>query len=266
MRIEIEDRLGAGLVARLHAVAGQAEDVGDAHRRGAQHVALDGDAVAVAAGDLHDDGVAHAGQQRADADRRHVAVGARRIDGVDGVDPALEDRGAVVDVLRVGGVGRVQLGRHRELAAPKHALQPPARGMAGQRDRAAGGRRPGSRRDGADHADAPPWRRLRALRPPALSRAARPRFRAANGRPASARSRIASPPVHLASSLPTPAPRRRACPARPRNGRWRARRRRGRCAAASGSSSGTTCRSRRGCTARTCGSRRGSPSRAFRRI
>ena len=43
------------------------------------------------------------------------------------------DRGAVIDVLRVGGVGRVQFRRHRELAAPQHALKPPARRMAGQR-------------------------------------------------------------------------------------------------------------------------------------
>ena len=97
--VEVEDRLGARLVAGLHAVAGQAQDVGDAHRRAAQHVALDGDAVLVAAGDLHDRRIAHAGQQRADADRRHVAVGARGIDGVDAVDPAVEDLGAVVDVL-----------------------------------------------------------------------------------------------------------------------------------------------------------------------
>ena len=132
-RIEVEDRECARLVASLHAVAGQAEDVGDAHRGGAQHVALDGDAVAVAAGDLQHRRIAHAGQKRADADGRHVAVGARRIDGVDGVDPAVERRDAVVDVLRVGGVGRVQLGSNRELAAPQHALQPPARGMAGER-------------------------------------------------------------------------------------------------------------------------------------
>ena len=66
--VKVEDRLGTGLVAGLHAVAGQAEDVGHAHRGRAQHVALDGDAVPVAAGDLHDRRVAHAGEQRADAD------------------------------------------------------------------------------------------------------------------------------------------------------------------------------------------------------
>ena len=41
-------------------------------------------------------------------------------------------RDAVVDVLRVGGVGRVQFRRYRKLAAPEHALQPPARRMARQ--------------------------------------------------------------------------------------------------------------------------------------
>ncbi len=54
------------------------QDVLHAHGGGAQHVALDGDAVPVAAGDLHDHGIAGAGQQRADADRGHVAIGAAR--------------------------------------------------------------------------------------------------------------------------------------------------------------------------------------------
>jgi hypothetical protein len=52
--VEIEHRLGAGLVAGLHAVAGQAEHVLDAHRGGTEHVSLNGDAVLVPAGNLHD--------------------------------------------------------------------------------------------------------------------------------------------------------------------------------------------------------------------
>jgi hypothetical protein len=51
-RVEVEDGLGLGVVAALHAVAGEAEHVADAERRGAEHRALDGDAVRVAAGDL----------------------------------------------------------------------------------------------------------------------------------------------------------------------------------------------------------------------
>ena len=38
------------------------------------------------------------------------------VGGVDGVDPALEDGGALVDVLGIGGIGRVQLGGDGELA------------------------------------------------------------------------------------------------------------------------------------------------------
>ncbi len=194
--IEVEDGLGAGLVARLHAVAGEAQDVVHAHRRRAEHVALDGDAVLVAAGDLHDRRIAHAGQQRADADRRHVAVGAGGIDGVDAVDPAVEDRARVRRRPRIGAVGRVELGRHREFAAPQHALQPAARGMAGQRIE----RQVEPGRILVGWMSIASWRRLPAgvSRAAALRvRAARPRFRAATGRPASARSRIVSPSTML---------------------------------------------------------------------
>ena len=263
--IEVEDRHGAGLVAGLHAVAGQAEDVGDAHRGGAEHVALDGDAVAVAAGDLQHRRVAHAGQKRADADRRHVAVGAGRIDGVDGVHPAVERRDAVVDVLRVGGIGRVQLGGDGELAAPQHALQPPARGMAGQRiERQVDA---GRILVALDHGGI-------RITPVAFSRSCRGLRRHAQPGGGLAQrmvDRLLQREDGVAAAAcggcpPRPAPRRRACPARPRNGRWRARRRRGRSGAASGSSSGRTCRSRRGCTGRTCGSRTEGPSPAARRI
>jgi hypothetical protein len=51
--VEVEHRLGLRMVAGLHPVAGQAQHVGHAHGRAAQDVALDRDAVLVAAGDLH---------------------------------------------------------------------------------------------------------------------------------------------------------------------------------------------------------------------
>ena len=73
-RIEIEDRLGFGMVAALHAVAGQAQNVADAERRGAQHGALDGDAIVVAAGNLHHRGIADPRQQGANRDARHMAM------------------------------------------------------------------------------------------------------------------------------------------------------------------------------------------------
>src|SRR5690606_24347289 len=57
---------------------------------------------------------------------------ARGIDRIDAVHPAVEDLGALVDVFRIRAVGRVELRRHREFAAPQYAFQPPARGMAGE--------------------------------------------------------------------------------------------------------------------------------------
>ncbi len=72
-RIEVEDRLRPGLVPFPHIVAGQAEHVLHPHGGRAQHVALNGDPVPVAAGDLVNRAVPHPGQQRADADGRHVA-------------------------------------------------------------------------------------------------------------------------------------------------------------------------------------------------
>ena len=91
MQSRSKTRLRLRVVARLHAVAGQAQHVAHAHRRGAQDVALDRDAVAVAAGDLHDRRVADARQERADGEARHVAVGAAAVGRVDRVDVAVED-------------------------------------------------------------------------------------------------------------------------------------------------------------------------------
>ena len=132
-RVEVEDRLGARLVADAGAVAGQAEHVAHAHGGGAEHVALDGDAVPVAAGDLVDRAVAGAGQQRADADRGHVAVGAGGVGGVDRVADLGERAGGLEDVGGVGAVGRVELGGHRELAGAERAFEPAAGGHARRR-------------------------------------------------------------------------------------------------------------------------------------
>jgi hypothetical protein len=101
-RIEIEHRLGFRLVARLHAVAGQAQDVLHTHGGSTQHIALDGDAVPVATRDLHDHRIARPREERADADRGHVAVGAGRIGRVDRVAHFREHQGTVIDVARIG--------------------------------------------------------------------------------------------------------------------------------------------------------------------
>jgi hypothetical protein len=98
--VKVEDALGLRLVAVGHVVAGQAQYVADAHRRRAQQVALDGDAVAVAAGDLEDGLVAGARQQGADGDAGHVAVGPTGVGGVDGIADSGQRYGRVVDLLR----------------------------------------------------------------------------------------------------------------------------------------------------------------------
>ena len=53
-RIEVEHRLGLRVVALADVVAGQAEDIAHAQGGRAQDVALQRDAIAVAAGDLAD--------------------------------------------------------------------------------------------------------------------------------------------------------------------------------------------------------------------
>ena len=108
-RVEIEHRQRLRMIAGLHAVAGEAQQVAHAHRGAAEDVALDGDAVPVAAGDLHDRRIADARQQRAHGEARHVAVGAAAVGGVDGIDVAVEDARAPVDLFRIGRVGRREL-------------------------------------------------------------------------------------------------------------------------------------------------------------
>jgi hypothetical protein len=97
-RIQVEHRLGLRMIARLYAIAGQAQHVAHPHRRAAQDVALDRDPVAVAAGDLHHRRVADARQQCAHRQARHVAIRARAVGGVDGVDVAVEHARACVDI------------------------------------------------------------------------------------------------------------------------------------------------------------------------
>ena len=122
-RIQIKHRQGLRMVARLHAIARQAQQVADSHGGTAQDVALDGDAVLVPAGDLHHRCVAHPGEERAHGETRHVAVGATAVGGVDGVHLAVENAGAPVDVLRIGRVGRRELAGDRELSGAQYPLE-----------------------------------------------------------------------------------------------------------------------------------------------
>ena len=130
--VEIEHRLGLRMVAAAHTVAGEAQHVADAHRGAAQDVALDRDPVAVAARDLHHGRVADARQQRADGEARHVAVGAAAVRCVDRVDVAVEHARAAIDVLGIGGIGRVELGGDGECSGAQHALEAAGRRVSRQ--------------------------------------------------------------------------------------------------------------------------------------
>src|SRR5579862_7110374 len=118
------------MVARLHAVAGETKQVADSHRRRTEDVALDRNTILVAAGNLHYRRIADACEEGADRHARHVAVRAAAVGGVDGIDETVEDPRTAVDVFRIGGVGGIQLGGHRELAGPEHALEAPRRGVS----------------------------------------------------------------------------------------------------------------------------------------
>ena len=113
------------MVACLHAIARQAQHIADAHRGGTEDVALDTDAVPVTTRDLHDRRVARAGQERTHAHARHVTVGAAAVGRVDRIHIAVEDACAGVDLVRISGIGRCELGRHREAARAQHALETP---------------------------------------------------------------------------------------------------------------------------------------------
>src|SRR5205085_10017094 len=124
---------GLRMIARLHAVAGQAQHVADAHGGAPEDVTLDGDAVPVAAGNLHDRRVTNTRQQRTHSDAGHVAVGAGAVGGVDGIDVPVEDARALVDVFRVGRIRGRELRCDGERAGTQHALEPP-RGRVTRQD------------------------------------------------------------------------------------------------------------------------------------
>src|SRR5271166_6626564 len=67
-----------------------------------------------------------------------MTVRARAVSGVDAVDPAVKIARPHLDVLDVRRIRRAEFGGDSEFSATKHALEPPARGMAGQVDERGG--------------------------------------------------------------------------------------------------------------------------------
>ena len=120
------------MVACLHAVARQAQHVADTHGGAAQDVALNGDAVLVAAGDLHHRRVTDTRQQGADRHARHVDVGTTAVGGVDGIDVAVEQPRAAINLFGIRTVGRCQFGSDSEATGAQYALQAARRTVAGK--------------------------------------------------------------------------------------------------------------------------------------
>ncbi len=102
-RVEVEDASCLGLVAGGDVVAGEAADVLDAVQRGAGDLGLERDAVAVAAGELHDGLHAELLECDRDGERRRVRVRGGVISRVDGVDVVLVRGELLVDAVGVDG-------------------------------------------------------------------------------------------------------------------------------------------------------------------
>ena len=121
--IEIENRFGVRLIARLRIVPAQREHVPDAERRGAEQLALQRDPVAVAAGELQDrlDAVSHEKVRSGEAG--HMRPGARSVGHVDrGREAAQRER----PVDEFGGIARnrrCKLGGDHEAPATQLSLQ-----------------------------------------------------------------------------------------------------------------------------------------------
>ena len=98
--IEVEHRLGVGLVARGRIVAAQHQQVADAERRRAEQVALQREPVAVAAGQLQHRLDAVALQQHGGGERAQMRPRAGSIRHVNGVRQAFERQCLVEQVLR----------------------------------------------------------------------------------------------------------------------------------------------------------------------
>ena len=116
--VDIEHRLGIGLIAGFRVVAGEHQDVADAERRGAHQFALQRDAVLVAAGDLQDRLDAGAEKDVCGRERAHMGAGAGAIGEIDRIGEPAQRRRLAQQVLRVAGDRRGDLRGHDKAARP----------------------------------------------------------------------------------------------------------------------------------------------------
>ena len=127
-RVDIEHRLGVGLVAGLRVVAGEHQEVVDAERRRAHEVALQRDAVAVAAGELQDRLDARPEEERRRGKRAHVRPRAGAVGQIDRVGEPAQRQRLGEQVLRVTRDRRRNLRGHDEATGPQPLFK---RGLVG---------------------------------------------------------------------------------------------------------------------------------------
>ena len=122
-RVQIEDRLGLGLIALAWVVSLEHQKVGDPERRGCEQLALQGDAVSIAARELQD-GLDTVLQKHARGDRRfEVRAGTRAVGHVDGVGESLERRGLGEQFSEIARGRRRDFRGDRELPCLENLLQ-----------------------------------------------------------------------------------------------------------------------------------------------
>jgi hypothetical protein len=126
--VQVEHGLGVRVIAEPRVVAGHQDHVGDAEGGGGQQVGLERDAVAVAAGDLHDRFDARGQGEQAARPVGQPCVRALAIGDVDRVHPAPQRLHLAAHRLRVGSARRADLGGHRGLGGLQAAAQRGRRG------------------------------------------------------------------------------------------------------------------------------------------
>ena len=122
-RVEVEDRLGFGMVAAARVVSRHTQDVADAQSRGPQQVGLQGQPVPVAAGHLHDGFDAAFVQQARDRQRRHGHSRDMGIGQITGGNQFLQTGGLVEQSRQVGPFGGVQFRRHDKVSGLQRRCQ-----------------------------------------------------------------------------------------------------------------------------------------------
>jgi len=120
-RVKIEHRLGVRLIAGGWIIAAQQEEVSHPECGGAHQLALERDAITVAAGQLQNRLDPGGDEQRRRGRCAHVGVGAGAVSDIDGVRKSAQRQRPGSEVVGIAGHRRHHLGGHDE-AAGREAL------------------------------------------------------------------------------------------------------------------------------------------------